>query len=113
MKEPLNRNRTSRSQPGRECVSYREPKAMERVRIDKWLWAARFFKSRGAASKAVLGGRVHVNGLRVKPSKELTAGDRVELTIRTLKRTVQVTGVSDKRGPATAAATLYAETPES
>jgi ribosome-associated heat shock protein Hsp15 len=86
---------------------------MERVRVDRWLWAARFFKTRGAATKAVLGGRVHVNGIRVKPSKELCTGDMVEVTIRTLRRTVQVTGMSDKRGPAPVAATLYAETPES
>jgi ribosome-associated heat shock protein Hsp15 len=86
---------------------------MERVRVDKWLWAARFFKTRRVATEAVLGGRVHVNGLRVKPAKEVAAGDTVELTIRATKRTVCVTGVSDKRGPAAEAAALYAETPES
>ena len=86
---------------------------MERVRVDKWLWAARFFKTRSAATQAVLGGRIHVDGKRVKPSKELTVGDTVELTIRALKRTVQVTGLSDKRGPAALAATLYTETAES
>lgn len=86
---------------------------MDAVRIDKWLWAARFFKTRGAASEAVLGGRVHVNGTRVKPSKDVRVGDRVEVTIRTLRRTVHITGMSDKRGPASVAATLYDETPES
>jgi ribosome-associated heat shock protein Hsp15 len=83
------------------------------VRVDKWLWAARFFKTRGAATEAVLGGRVHVNGVRVKPSKEVRLADGVELTVGAVKRTVEITGLSDKRGPARVAATLYAETPES
>ena len=86
---------------------------METVRIDKWLWAARFFKTRGAAAEAVLGGRVHVNGTRVKPSKAVRVGDTVEVTIRALRRTVHVTGLNDRRGPASVAATLYEETPES
>jgi ribosome-associated heat shock protein Hsp15 len=88
-------------------------RAIERVRIDKWLWAARFFKTRGAATEAVLGGRVHVNGERVKPSKDVRAGDTIEVTVRDLRRTVVMTGISDKRGPASVAATLYEETPES
>jgi ribosome-associated heat shock protein Hsp15 len=83
------------------------------VRVDRWLWAARFFKTRGAATEAVLGGRVHVNGARVKPSKVLRVGDRVEVTIRVSRRQVEVTGVSDKRGPAAVAPTLYVETPQS
>ena len=86
---------------------------MDCVRIDKWLWAARFFKTRSAAAQAVLGGRVHINGARVKPSKELRVGDTVDVTIRALKRTVEVRGLSDKRGPAPVAAALYEETPES
>jgi ribosome-associated heat shock protein Hsp15 len=60
---------------------------MEKVRVDKWLLAARFFKTRSAAAEAALGGRVHVNGARVKPSKELRIGDTVEVTTRALKRT--------------------------
>jgi ribosome-associated heat shock protein Hsp15 len=83
------------------------------VRVDRWLWAARFFKTRGAATEAVLGGRVHVNGARVKPSKALRVGDTVEVTIRASRRKVEVTGVSDKRGPAAVAAALYVETPAS
>jgi len=86
---------------------------MERVRIDKWLWAARFFKTRSVAAAAVVGGRVHVNGLRAKPSKDVRVGDTVEVTIGAVRRTVQVTSVSDRRGPASVAATLYSETPES
>jgi ribosome-associated heat shock protein Hsp15 len=86
---------------------------MEQVRIDKWLWAARFFKTRAAATAAVLGGRVHLNGVRVKPAKEIRRGDRVEVKIGGLRRTVVVSGVADKRGSARVAATLYEETPES
>jgi ribosome-associated heat shock protein Hsp15 len=86
---------------------------MEQTRVDKWLWAARLFKTRSAATHAVLGGRVHVNGARVKPSKEIRSGDTIEVTVRSLKRTVEVAGVADKRGPAAVAAALYVEAPES
>src|SRR4051812_41732964 len=86
---------------------------MEQVRVDKWLWAARFFKTRSAATEAVLGGRVHVNGARVKPSKDVRLADTIDVTIGTLRRTVDITGISDRRGPAAVAATLYAETPDS
>jgi ribosome-associated heat shock protein Hsp15 len=86
---------------------------MEQTRIDKWLWAARLFKTRSAATQAVLGGRVHVNDARVKPSKKVRVGDTVEVTIRSVKRTVEIAGVADKRGPAAAAAALYIEAPES
>ena len=83
------------------------------MRVDKWLWAARFFKTRGAATSAVAGGRAHVNGERVKPSKVVRAGDTVEVTIGTARWTVVVTAVAERRGPASAAATMYSETPES
>ena len=86
---------------------------MEGARLDKWLWAARFFKTRSAATVAVSGGRVHLNGVRVKPAREVTVGDTVEVSVRTQKRTVRVTALSGKRGPAAAAAQLYEETPES
>src|SRR4051794_24969924 len=86
---------------------------MERARVDKWLWAARFFKTRSAATQAVLGGRAHVNGVHVKPSHEVSAGDTVEVTVRSIKRVLKVVGVADRRGTAAAAATLYVETPES
>ena len=86
---------------------------METVRIDKWLWAARFFKTRSAATDGVVGGRVHVNDSRVKASKEVKAGDVIEVRIGQLQWTVVVRGISAKRGSASVAATLYDETPES
>ena len=86
---------------------------MDKVRIDRWLWAARLFRTRGAATEAVLGGRAHVNGVRVKPSKEVGAGDRVEVTVADVRRELVVCAVAEKRGPASVAATLYEETPES
>ena len=85
----------------------------EGARIDKWLWAARFFKTRSAASDAVAGGHVHVHGERVKPSRTVRVGDRLEITIGTVRRTVVVTGVAERRGPPSVAAGLYEETPES
>jgi len=86
---------------------------MEGVRVDKWLWAARFFKTRGAATEAVLGGRVHVNDERVKPAKDVHVGDRLDVTTGDVRRTVLVRGLAEKRGSAPVAAALYEETPES
>jgi ribosome-associated heat shock protein Hsp15 len=86
---------------------------MDSVRVDKWLWAARFFKTRATATEAVLGGHVHVGGARVKPSRELRVGETVEIVQGRSRRTVVVTGLGVRRGPASVAATLYEETPES
>ena len=86
---------------------------MERVRIDKWLWAARFFKTRSAATDAVAGGHVQVGGERVKPAKEIQAGDRLEIRRGEVRWAVVVTGLADRRGSASLAATLYEETKES
>ena len=87
---------------------------MDAVRIDKWLWAARIFKTRALAVEAIGGGRVHLNGVRVKPSKEVGPGDRLEVTRdRGLRLELIVRGVPDRRGPAKEAALLYEETPES
>ncbi len=86
---------------------------MNRVRIDKWLWAARFFKTRSLATDAVAGGHVQVNGVRVKPAREVAVGDRLEIRRGQTRWTVVVKGVADRRGPASAAAELYEETPES
>jgi ribosome-associated heat shock protein Hsp15 len=83
------------------------------VRIDKWLWAARFFKTRSAATDAVAGGRVHVGGARVKPSRDVRVGEKVEVTLGQSRRTVVVTALGERRGPASVAATLYEETAES
>ncbi len=86
---------------------------MERVRIDKWLWAARFFKTRSLAAAAVSGGRAQLNGASVKPSKEIAAGDELEITIGQTRRVVVVRGLSERRGPAKEAVGLYEETAES
>jgi ribosome-associated heat shock protein Hsp15 len=83
------------------------------VRIDRWLWAARFFKTRGAATEAALGGHVQVNGARVKPARAVVVGDRLEITRAQERWTVVVAGLAERRGPASVAATLYEETPES
>jgi ribosome-associated heat shock protein Hsp15 len=86
---------------------------MNGVRIDKWLWAARFFKTRGMASEAVLGGRVHVNGERVKPSKLVRSKDVLEITKGTERWTVAVEQLAERRGSAKIAETLYTETDQS
>jgi ribosome-associated heat shock protein Hsp15 len=87
--------------------------ACDKCRIDKWLWAARFFKTRSAATDAVAGGHVHVGGTRVKASRELRVGETVEIVQGRVRRTVVVTGLAERRGPAAVAATLYDETAES
>ena len=82
----------------------------EAVRIDKWLWAARFFKTRSLAQQAVEGGKVQIEGQRAKPSKLVKCGMTVEVRIGPDVRIVAVTGIAEKRGNATAAALLYQET---
>src|SRR3954452_3836025 len=86
---------------------------MDRVRIDKWLWAARFFKTRGAATGAAAGGHVHVDGERVKPARDVKVGDRLEIRRGQQLFTVTIMGLAERRGPASAAAALYEEDPES
>jgi ribosome-associated heat shock protein Hsp15 len=83
-----------------------------RLRIDKWLWAARFFKTRSLASDAVEKGRVRIGGASVKPSKDVRVGDIVEIDIERIVWQIEVLGVCDVRGPASVAQTLYAETGE-
>ncbi len=83
------------------------------VRIDKWLWAARFFKTRTLATDAIEGGHVQLNGLRIKPSRNVKAGDRIELVAGEQQWTLIVQALADKRGPASVARTLYEETAES
>ena len=83
--------------------------AAERLRIDKWLWAARFYRTRSLASAAVEAGQVRVGGERVKPSRAIRAGETIELRKAGLVWTVEVTGLADRRGAATEAAKLYHE----
>ncbi|MEN8219657.1 MAG: S4 domain-containing protein [Pseudomonadota bacterium] len=89
------------------------PTPTSKIRLDKWLWAARFFKTRSLATDAVSGGKVHLNQQRIKPAKEVHVGD--ELIIRTgyVERTVVVRALSKQRRPAKEAVLLYEETPES
>jgi ribosome-associated heat shock protein Hsp15 len=87
---------------------------MERQRIDRWLWAARFFKTRSLAVEEIARGRVEVNGQPVqKPAREVKAGDRVVVRQGHVQRTIVVKGLSEVRGPAPIAQQLYDETPES
>jgi ribosome-associated heat shock protein Hsp15 len=83
------------------------------MRIDKWLWAARFYKTRSLAQQAVEGGKIKLNGERVKPAKELKPGDTLVIHIGVYEWAISVVTLSDKRGPATVAHTLYEETSES
>lgn len=84
-----------------------------RVRIDKWLWAARFFKTRSLATEAVAGGKVHLDDQRVKPARDVHVGDRLQITVGESTVVVIVRALAERRGSATVAATLYDETPES
>jgi ribosome-associated heat shock protein Hsp15 len=84
-----------------------------RVRVDLWLVAARFFKTRGLASEAIDAGRVSVNAERAKASKTVKPGDELSIRRPPYEHTVKVLGVSDRRGPAPEAQMLYEETPES
>ena len=86
---------------------------MESQRIDKWLWAARFYKTRSIASEELGKGRVQVNGADAKPSREVRPGDMVSLRQGQVLRRVEVLGLSGQRGPAPVAQQLYRETPES
>lgn len=82
----------------------------ERLRIDKWLWAARFFKTRALATDAVEGGKVHLNDARVKPAKTLHIGDTLQIRTGQIEYTVIVRELSARRGPASEAVKLYEET---
>ncbi len=84
-----------------------------RVRLDKWLWAARFFKTRALAADEIGRGRVSVNGQVAKASRELKPGDRIVLRQGAVERTVDLLALSTTRGPAPVAQTLYTETPDS
>jgi len=83
-----------------------------RVRLDRWLWAARFFKTRALASAAVAGGKVQVNGTRAKPAKQLQVGDGVRVRVGPYEWLVTVRALAERRGPPKAAQALYDESPE-
>jgi ribosome-associated heat shock protein Hsp15 len=86
---------------------------VESQRLDTWLWVARLAKTRSLANEAVTGGRVQVDGQRAKPSRAVRPGDRIEISLGPVGRTVIVRGLAPRRGPASEAVQLYEETPES
>jgi len=83
------------------------------MRIDKWLWVARFFKTRSLATEAVNGGKIHRAGQRVKPSQSIQVGDTLDITRGPYSYSIHVDGLMKQRGPASVATTLYTETPAS
>ena len=90
-----------------------EKTPLERMRLDKWLWAARFFKTRSLATQAIENGRVKLNGERVKPAREVRPGDRLEIRVGEFDWRLAVRALSPQRGPAPVAQALYEEDPES
>ncbi len=89
------------------------PQNSDNIRIDKWLWAARFYKTRSLATEAVKGGKVHLNDQRVKPSHTVDIGHSIRIKKESIEQTVIIKALSEKRGPATVAQTLYEETEQS
>jgi ribosome-associated heat shock protein Hsp15 len=83
------------------------------MRLDKWLWAARFYKTRGLARAAIEGGKVRIDGARVKPAREIALGNRIEIGAGDSTLEVAVVKLGERRGPAPEARQLYDETPES
>jgi ribosome-associated heat shock protein Hsp15 len=94
-------------------MSSQDDHQADSLRIDKWLWAARFFKTRALAADAVKAGKVEVNGARPKPAKCVAAGDELRIRRGPFEQVVIVSRVAARRGPASEAATLYEETPDS
>ncbi|WP_119393464.1 RNA-binding S4 domain-containing protein [Salinibius halmophilus] len=86
---------------------------MQAVRIDKWLWAARFFKTRSLAKTALEGGHVHYNGQRAKPSRNVEVGGKLRIRKGQQTFEIEILALSEQRGPAPVAQALYSETPES
>lgn len=91
----------------------RDKPSLNAMRLDKWLWAARFYKTRALAVEEIARGRVEVNGQAAKPSRDIRPGDLLRLRQGVAEREVQVLALSQVRGPAPVAQALYAETPES
>ena len=90
-----------------------EDSSADRHRVDKWLWCARFFKTRSLAAQAVSGGKVHINGERVKPAHNLRVGDRLSLMLNGALAEFDVVGMPERRGPAAEALKHYVEIPGS
>jgi ribosome-associated heat shock protein Hsp15 len=115
------RARRSDSPAGRVAAMQRDDRSVDSaaggdagpMRIDRWLWTARLFKTRALAAGAVRGGRVHVNGVAAKPSREVATGDELQITLGPVRRTVIVRGAAERRVSAAQAAGLYDETAES
>jgi len=82
----------------------------DRVRVDKWLWAARFYKTRSLATEAVTGGKVEVNGERAKPAKTVKVGDEIKVRLAPYEHILIVRDLAERRGPASVAQALYEET---
>jgi ribosome-associated heat shock protein Hsp15 len=87
--------------------------AQDRVRIDKWLWAARFFKTRALAQAAVVAGKVRLHGERIKPAKEVRVGDALSIRVGEFEWSIVVRALGERRGPADDARKLYEESAES
>src|SRR5258706_5853865 len=104
-------SRASSKKSARRSELVSEPQ--ERVRIDKWLWAARFFKTRALAQAAVVAGKVRLHDERIRPSKDVRAGDALAIRVGEFEWDVTVTGLADRRGPADAARKLYVESADS
>ncbi|HEX5674615.1 MAG TPA: RNA-binding S4 domain-containing protein [Azonexus sp.] len=90
-----------------------EKTPLDKMRLDKWLWAARFFKTRSLATQAIDNGRVKLNGERVKPAREVKPGDRLEIHLGEVDWTLTVRALAMQRGPAPVAQALYEEAPAS
>lgn len=96
-----------------DTMTRKETEALAELRLDRWLWAARLFKTRGLAAEAVAGGRVHLNDARTKPAKPIRVGDTVSIQRPDLATVVVVRALAEQRRPAAEAALLYEESPES
>src|ERR1043165_4877168 len=96
-----------------QVLRFAQDDTMVDTRIDKWLWAARFFKTRSQATAAVTGGKVEVNGDTAKPSKTVKVGDRIRLRLGPVEYRITVTGIGERRGSAAVAQSLYEEAAES
>ncbi|ABI56522.1 RNA-binding S4 domain-containing protein [Alkalilimnicola ehrlichii MLHE-1] len=94
-------------------MGHRDDQPTAKVRLDRWLWAARFFKTRRLAVEAIKGGKVEVDGVNAKPAREVGAGNRVRVRKGAITFEVVVRDVANQRGPAKVAQQLYEETPES